>query len=196
MISETDDFKGAHGAQDVSLEEKMEALDYVSNWLTATLMGHTSKGAFSEAALGCPAVEYFSMRAYEKLFSGKWKWKETKSLKTQLVDIAKSDMGHAVRDWVAKGSPDVTPMSQEEGWEGRSAVAMTDQELVDEIEVRKKSLDMAYEIAEAKAKDDPELLKYLKAMRETKSYRGISKRLKINMGDVKALEARLMALLM
>ena len=51
----------------VSLEERMSALEFAGDWLTDYLDGKTDYGAFSEGAIGCPAVEFFTMRAYEKL---------------------------------------------------------------------------------------------------------------------------------
>ena len=87
----------------VSLEERVSALEFAGDWLTDYLDGKIDYGAFSEGAIGCPAVEFFTMRAFEKLMSGRWKWKEGKKMSTLMIDIMLSDMVHWVRDWKNNG---------------------------------------------------------------------------------------------
>lgn len=198
-----DDLLRAHDVKAVSPKEWKKALRYVAYWLTYMLKDRTETGAFSEAVLGCNAVEYFTQRAYQKLFSGSWKWNENLSLTLQLIRIVKSDMSHHIRDWRKNNEPEVKAMgelSQEQcyyvEWESKqlSDLELAEQ-LEEELKVQQQLKDDAYAIAEAAAHDDPVLLKYIKAVKELNNYRAISKRLKLPMREVKTLEARLLDML-
>lgn len=68
-------------------------------WVTGELMGQTEEGAYSEAFLGEPAVEYFPKRAFVKLKDPKCKWKrrcrgirDTKAVGKPLGSITKNEV--------------------------------------------------------------------------------------------------------
>ena len=90
-------------------EEMTKAFKMAGLWITGELMGQTEEGAFSEAFLGEPAVEYFPKRAFLKLNDPetKWKWKEGTKLSTLMINVMKSEMGHVLEKFEAQGMPDV-----------------------------------------------------------------------------------------
>lgn len=63
---------------DATPEERRGAMRMAALWTSSEVEGLTEYGAFSEANLGLPAVEYFPLEAYKKLKdpNSKWKWKE------------------------------------------------------------------------------------------------------------------------
>lgn len=189
-----DHLEGVHPRDEVDSEDLQEALKVLAYWLTDYLKDKTQGGAFSTAALGEPAVMYFSKRAYVTYMSGTWSRKEGQKTSSLLINIARSDMGHHVRKWLKQGEPVVTPMSAMSEKQ-RAVMEQVNQELEEDLQLREKTRDAAYQIAEKAAQNDPELLKYLKAMRELNDYRSISKRLKKTIPEVKALEKRLLDLL-
>lgn len=117
--------------------ELREAMKLASLWLTDVLEDCTEFGAFSEANLGEPAVEYFPKRAYLTLKDpkSKWHWKEGTKLSTLMINVIKSDMAHVMRDYVADGSPIVNANSElervgadEDGWDDSNDVLEIDPE--------------------------------------------------------------------
>jgi len=160
----------------VSDVEWREAMECLSNYLTKKLAGKTVSGAFSESVLGVSAVEYFSKLAFIRLYSGQWKWKESLGLKTQLIRIARSEMSHHLRNWLKS--------------EGPQAVRL-DNSISESLLVEDDSLDVAYEIALSAAKDDPQLVAYINAVRDLNNYDDIAKELNISKKAVYALQRRL-----
>ena len=175
--------------EDASLEEVMEAMDVMSKWITKKLYGRTERGALSEAALGEPAVMYFSKMAYIKWASGEWVWPEGISLTTILIRIARSDISHHVKAWLRQGGPEVSAMSDQQ-----TALDVA-RELAQDLEAEEELKALGYQMAEARVKDNPTYLKYIKAVRELNNYKAIAKRMKMSISAVKALEAELLATL-
>ena len=89
-------------------------------WITGDLLGKTDEGAFSEAFLGEPAVEYFPKRTYTKLIDlhTKWHWKEGTKLSTLMINVIKSDMAHVQEKYKDLGQPNVKAGSEFEREEG------------------------------------------------------------------------------
>ena len=87
--------------------ELREAFKIASYWLTDELEDCTEFGAFSEANLGEPAIEYFPKRAYMTLKDPdtKWHWKPGTKLSTLMINVIKSDMAHVLRDYHLDGDP-------------------------------------------------------------------------------------------
>lgn len=175
----------------VSPNEVRKALRFLGYWLTYKLKDRTESGAFSELVLGEPAVKYFSRRAIMKLWTGDWQWKEDLSLTKQLIRIARSDMSHHVRDWKKAHEPELSAMSNMTDSQ-LAKMELVNQEFAEDLEGREKTKDMAYEIAEAMVSDDPQLLKYLKAVKELNNYHAIAKRMKMTKAELMEVEKRLL----
>jgi len=178
--------KQARQPDDVSQKEELNALDVLGNWLTKKLKGKTDSGPFSEVNLGDIPVKVIAKRTYIKWKSGKWKWKETLSLTTQLIRIARSEMSHIVRDWKAQGQPELIAASHDEDAQKALDLLAAEEEFDEELK------SIAYEKAEKRLKDDPEMLKLLHLIRELNDRRAISKRLKISIVEVRQMEAELL----
>lgn len=177
--------QGRH-PDNVSQEEELEALDVLGNWLTRKLKGKTDSGPFSEASLGDIPVKVIAKRAYIKWKAGNWQWKDNLSLTTQLIRIARSEMSHIVRDWKGLGKPELIAASLDEDAQ-KTLDLLAGEEKVDE-----ELKSIAYEKAEKRVMDDPELLKLLRLIRDLNDRRAISKRMKITIVEVRMLEAELL----
>ena len=178
--------KQARQPDDVSQKEELEALDVLGNWLTKKLKGKTDSGPFSEANPGDIPVKVIAKRTYIKWKSGKWRWKETLSLTTQLIRIARSEMSHIVRDWKAQGQPELIAASHDEDAQKALDLLAAEEEFDEELK------SIAYEKAEKRLKDDPEMLKLLHLIRELNDRRAISKRMKVSIVEVRQMEAELL----
>jgi len=178
--------KQARQPDDVSQKEELNALDVLGNWLTKKLKGKTDSGPFSEVNLGDIPVKVIAKRTYIKWKSGKWKWKETLSLTTQLIRIARSEMSHIVRDWKAQGQPELIAASHDEDAQKALDLLAAEEEFDEELK------SIAYEKAEKRLKDDSEMLRFLHLIRELNDRRAISKRLKISIVEVRQKEAELL----
>lgn len=178
--------KQARQPDDVSQKEELDALDVLGNWLTKKLKGKTDSGPFSEVNLGDIPVKVIAKRTYIKWKSGKWKWKETLSLTTQLIRIARSEMSHIVRDWKAQGQPELIAASHDEDAQKALDLLATEEEFDEELK------SIAYEKAEKRLKDDSEMLRFLHLIRELNDRRAISKRMKISIVEVRLMEAELL----
>lgn len=178
--------KQARQPDDVSQKEELDALDVLGNWLTKKLKGKTDSGPFSEANLGDIPVKVIAKRTYIKWKSGKWRWKETLSLTTQLIRIARSEMSHIVRDWKAQGQPELIAASHDEDAQKALDLLAAEEEFDEELK------SIAYEKAEKRLKDDPEMLKLLHLIRELNDRRAISKRMKVSIVEVRQMEAELL----
>ncbi|MCR5064923.1 MAG: hypothetical protein K6A67_04060 [Bacteroidales bacterium] len=181
-------------------------------WATTELEGRTDSGAFSEAYLGVPAVEYFTMRAYQTLKSPncKWQWKEGTKLSTLFINVMKSDMAHTLRDYLADGEPDVvlgSSLVHEESDDGYDDAnhplevdpelwlggyeAMSDLELLEDLEAAETRETLGYKIASAVSKGDPEMERYVELAFGLPDLRSISKRMKKTQDYVLAIETEL-----
>lgn len=200
---------------DATPEEKRGAFRMAGLWTSSELEGRTEKGAFSEANLGIPAVEYFPMRAYQTLKSRdcKWKWKEGVKLSTLMINVIKSDMAHVLRDYILDGEPDVMANSEferldasEDGYDdanemveiapelrAQGFLVKTEMELLEELQKKELRRDTGYKIARAAAKEDPKLVQYVDLAFEQPDYRAISKKLKKTKPQVLEIEEELIA---
>lgn len=177
--------KQARRPADVPQEELMTALIVLSKWLTKVLKGRTHNGPLSEANLGDTPVVVISKLAYIKWASGSWKWKDSLSLQTQLIRIANSEIHHIIRDWKKQNEPEFLSASQDENVQRELDLMVAEAEMDEELKA------VAYEQAEMLLKDDPELLKFLHLVRELNDRRAISKRMKITIVEVRALETKM-----
>lgn len=188
-MAKTNEKKQARRPDDVPQEVLMSAMDVLGKWLTKTLQGRTSSGPFSEANLGDIPVKVIARRTYIKWASGEWKWKESLSLTTQLIRIARSEMTHILRDWKKSGEPEFVSASQDEDVQRELDLMAAEEEMDDELKA------IAYEEAEKRLKDDPEMLRLLHLIRELNDRRAISKRMKISIVEVRVLETKMFDLL-
>ena len=200
---------------DATPEEKRGAFRMAGLWTSSELEGRTEKGAFSDANLGIPAVEYFPTRAYQTLKSRdcKWKWKEGVKLSTLMINVIKSDMAHVLRDYILDGEPDVMTNSEferqdvsEDGYDDANEMVEIDpelrvqgfqvkseMELIEELQKKELRRDAGYKIAQAAAKGDPKMEQYVELAFEQPDYRAISKKLKKTKPQVLEIEAELIA---
>lgn len=193
-------------------EEMKEAFLMAGLWITGDLMGKMEEGAYSEAFLGEPAVEYFPKLAYLKLSDPKtkWKWKEGTKLSTLMINVVKSEMGHALERYEALEQPNVMPGSSfereegDDGWDDANDILEVDPDLkrndfdVPTYEEREKERvewesqrDAGMKIARAAAQGDPVLEKYVELAFSQPDHRSISKKMKKTKAEVLEIEARL-----
>lgn len=195
-------------------QEMDRALVMAGLWVSTELEGRTASGAFSEAWLGIPAVEYFPLRAYRTLKAPdcKWQWKEGTKLSTLFINVMKSDMAHTLRSYKDNGEPDLRAAS-ELRWHGSddtddeadrnsplevdAAVreggfqVMSGMELLEDLEASENRRTQGYKIARAVAKGDPEMERYVELVFTLPDLRSISKRMKKTQDYVLAIEAEL-----
>lgn len=194
--------------------ELREAFKIASYWLTDVLDGETEVGAFSEANLGEPAIEYFPKRAYMTLKDpdSKWHWKQGTKLSTLFINVMRSDMAHVLRDYIDNGEPMVIPASylerddEEDGWDDSNNVldvdpeqkrqgyrVVSDMELLEELEQKESRHSRGYKIARAAAKGNPKLEQYVELAFTLPDHRAISKKLRKTKPQVLEIEAELIA---
>lgn len=140
------------------------------------LRNMSKNGAFGEAALGMPAVDYFRSETCYKLISGAWRWNPKRSLALQLIAIASN--------LISKHAAQYMRNAETVSLEAQSGEVAEDEE--------HNMTDAAYAIAFEKVRGDKELEEYLKAVREYNDYKEISIHLKITLNEVYLLERRLM----
>lgn len=194
--------KRGRSINDVGHLEQDAALDYLMNWLTYKLKDKTSAGCYSEEALGLPAVEYFASIAMGKVFGGYWTWKEETKLTTLLCNCAWSEMGHWSRDWKKKKVNDqlepppisyvANPESYLDKLEADEANQMKREEREEADEQAEQVRTMTFAAVLDAVKDDRELVRYVKAVKDLDNYRDIEKRLKVKKEMREEIEARLM----
>lgn len=193
--------KRGRSINDVGHLEQNAALDYLMDFLTYRLKDKTSAGCYSEEALGCPAVEYFASIAMSKVFGGYWTWKEETKLTTLLCNCAWSEMGHWSRDWKKKrdkGELEPQPISFVANPESyldkleAEANQMKEEERQAADEQEEQQRTTTFTAVLDAVKDDRELVRYVKAVRDLDTYHDIEKRLKVKKEKREEIEARLM----
>lgn len=193
-------------------EELRQAFQMAGMWITGELLGKTDEGAFSEAYLGEPAVEYCPKRAFVKLKEPncKWHWKEGTKLSTLMINMIKSDMAHVEEKYKDLGQPNLKAGSEferEEGdddWDDSNDILEVDPDLkrndfnVPSYEEREaervkweSQRDMGMKIARAAAMGDPVLERYVELAFTQPDHRTISKKMKKTKAEVLEIEARL-----
>ncbi len=169
--------------KEVTLEKVLYAMELSGKWVVKKLKGNPTNGPFSELVLTEKAAMYFPKLAYMKWASGAWKWKEGLDLPTQFIRIIRSEMSHRLRDWKERNEHEVTPMNNE------LVAREVEQALADELEMEEDLKDLGYANILEYVAAYPKLVVYVNLVRETNSYRAISKKLRITMAEVKELEA-------
>lgn len=184
----------------ISSDQKKKALKFLGRWVHHAIFSrgfNLEIGPFSRAAMGGNAVDVICDECLEALLCGEVHWKPGKELKWCLVDIAKSKMGHIIRDYYNRGKPEFTMIvdyddevhdeyKNREGKEKQIAA-----QWIFEAEMR----DMGYDIARNAVKNHPELIAYLDAMYKIDSYYGIASLLDVDVKVVYKLEAKLLGIL-
>lgn len=194
-------------------EEMTMAFKMAGLWITGELIGQTEEGAFSEAFLGEPAVEYFPKRAFLKLNdpATKWRWKEGTKLSTLMINVMKSEMGHVLEKYEALGMPDVKAGSEferedggDDGWDDANDIlemdpdlkcndfdVPMDEELKAELAKWESRRDAGMKIARAAAQGNPLMEKYVEAVFSLPDERSVCKRMKKTKAEVQEIEAQL-----
>ena len=174
---------------EVTLKKVLYAMELSSKWVVKKLKGNPTSGPFSELVLTEKAAMFFPKLAYMKWASGAWKWKEGLDLPTQFIRIIRSEMSHRLRDWKERNEPEVTPMNNE------LVAREVEQALAEELEMEEEMKDLGYANILEYVAAYPNLVVYVNLVRETNSYRSISKKLCITMAEVKKLEAEVIRMI-
>ncbi|MBQ9293937.1 MAG: hypothetical protein IJ219_03305 [Bacteroidaceae bacterium] len=165
----------------VTEAEWREALSALTAWIAWRLRGKTSYGAHSEEELGMPAADYYIGEAVMRLFECRWEWQDRFSLKDQLIRMVGSLIDTQLKAYQLKVE------------EGRCSTGEVDAStLSDSLPDDDYTLDVAYEIAQAKVKGDNELESFLDAIRTFNDFKAISSHLNITIDQVYNLQKRLM----
>ena len=176
----------------VTPEEKDKALRKLARWLTYEIVHRgfdLDRGPFSFAAMGGNAVEVLSQDCYDALFTGEWHWKPTRELSSMLIEIAKSKMGHIIRDYYRSGQPEIRLTSEQ------SYREQVEMDVARQWEAESNLRDLGYDIARKVVSGNAKFLAYLEAVHETDDYRAVAKRLKMTLKEVMELESQLLAAL-
>jgi hypothetical protein len=176
----------------VTLEQKEKALKKLARWITYEIMRRgfdLEYGPFSFAAMGGNAVEVISQACYEALFTGEWHWKPTRELSSMLIEIAKSKMGHIIRDWHSQGHPDIKLTSE------MSYREQVEMDIARQYEAEANMRELGFDIARKALDGNPKLLAYIEAVYETNDYRAVAKKLKKTLKEVLELERELLSIL-
>lgn len=133
-------------------------------------------GALDDGMFGMPAAEHFVFAAFDKLYTGQWEWNAHRTIHTQLVKIALSDISHHLRDWKKQQHVQMEEL---------------DERVADRLSHDEDFLDIVYEMAEKIANGDPDLLAYLKSMRRCNNYELIGEELGVEVKVVYQLQRKL-----
>ena len=178
----------------VTPEERESALKLLRRWVSWQIIYRgfsLDYGPFSRAALGGDADDVISNECEEALFCGEWHWKPSCKLSTQLINIAKSKMGHIIEDYYERGQPEHTLTSDQ----SFSEEMETNLALAEQWKFEANMRDMGYEIARKAVKGHPDLEAYLDAMYKLDNYYGIASLLNTDVNTVLKLEKKLLNLL-
>ena len=176
----------------VTPEEKEKALKKLARWLTYEIVHRgfdLDYGPFSFSAMGGNAVEVISQECYDALFGGEWHWKPNRELSSMLIQIAKSKMGHIIRDWHAQGQPDIKLQSE------LSYREQVEMDIARQWEAEANMRELGYNIARQVLNGNPKMIDYVEAVYELNDYRAVAKRLKMTLNEVLELESKLLSLL-
>ena len=171
--------KLAHYAQaDLVSDPEWEMGMEVSVKFIAKLLAKLKCGAaMAEENFSMPPEEHFVFGAFDKLYTGEWKWNPHSAVHSQIIKIALSDIHHYLESWKKREHP---------------IVVEVDERLADKLTEDTDFMDVVYEIAEKAANGDKDLLDYLKAMRRCDDYELIGEELGIPIQEVYQRQRKLM----
>lgn len=89
-------------------KEKNNAVTFFSCWATGWLSEHdmtSQQGPFSITEMNGDAVKVLCTECYLAIWNGDWRWPEDRKLSTQMIQVAKSKMGHIIRDYTERNRP-------------------------------------------------------------------------------------------
>jgi len=121
-------------------------------------------GPFSFGAMGGDAIKIISKECCEALMNGEWHWKKGRKLITQLTYIAKSKMGHIIRDYYRNGCPEVLMESN------MTYQQQQDMEAAEQWDMEINMRDLGYDMARKAVKGIPEFERYVEALYDVNSY--------------------------
>ena len=176
----------------ISSEDRDKAMRFLSRQVHHEIIVRgfsLDSGPFSRAAIGGNAVEIICEECLETLLCGEVHWKPDQELKWCLVDIAKSKMGHIVRDYYNRGQPEFSLIGDQDY---RKDVEM---DIAAQWIFEANKREWGYEQAREAVKNHPELLAYLEAMYKDDNYYGIASLLGVKVEVVYKLETKLLGIL-
>jgi len=176
----------------VKPKERAQAFRQLRRWVTWQIIKrgfNPEVGPFSRGAMGGDAVDVICDECEEALFCGEVHWKPTRSLKSMLIQVAKSKMGHIIENYYGHGKPEYTLLSDYD--EDREAIELG---IAAQWKWEAEICDKGYKIARKAVADHPELLAYLDAMYHEDTYLGIAIALGTDIETVFELEKKLLKL--
>ena len=176
----------------VTPEDKEKALNKLARWITYEIVHRgfdLNYGPFSFSAMGGNAVEVISQECYDALFCGEWHWKPKRELSSMLIEIAKSKMGHIIRDWHAQDHPDIKLQSE------LSYREQVEMDVARQWEAEANMRELGYDIARKALGGNLKMIAYVEAVYETNDYRAVAKKLKMTLKEVQELEKQLLDIL-
>ena len=176
----------------VTPEEREGAMRKLKRWVHWQIIRrgfNLDYGPFSRGAMGGDAVDVICNECLDALFGGEWHWKTTRTLSSQLINIAKSKMAHIIEEYYERGQPEYTLLSDQSF---RQEVEMN---IAGQWKFEANMREMGYDIARDVVKKYPELLAYLDAMYQDDNYYGIASLLGTDVKTVMKLEKKLIDIL-
>ena len=177
---------------DVAPDERERALRQLRRWVSWQIIYRgfdKERGPFSRAAMGGDADDVICKECEEALFCGEWHWKPTRTLSSQLIQIAKGKMGNMIEEYYAHGQPEMTLTSEQ------SFREEMEMDLAAQWKLESNMRDWGYEIARERVKGYPELTAYLDAMFKDDNYYGIASLLGVDVKTVLKLEKKLLSII-
>lgn len=104
-------------------KQKNDAVTFFSCWVTGWLREHEftlKQGPFSYTEMNGDAVKVLCTECYLAVWNGDWEWPKNRKLSTQMIQVAKSKIGHIIRDYSERYRPtmlitgEMTPNKLEE----------------------------------------------------------------------------------
>ena len=177
----------------MSDKQKNEAVTFFSCWATGWMSEHeftTQQGPFSYTEMNGDAVKVLCTECYMALWEGDWKWPENRKLSTQMIQVAKSKMGHIIRDYTERNRPtmlmtgEMTPTQFNEMEEAARQLSM-------EFNMREEG----YITAKHLVGDNALFLLYLEALYDADCYDLIKDHMNMELHEVLKVERKLLKFL-
>lgn len=176
----------------VTPQQREKAFKKLARWVHWEIIhrGYDPEdGPFSFEAMGGNAVDVLCNDCFEALLCGEWHWHPTWELSSQLIEIAKSKLGHIIRDYHRKGKPQFKSTGDDDYYE------QFERTVAAQLRREENLREMGYEMARDAVKVYPKLVAYIDALYENNNYAAIAKRLRISKPKVMELEQQLIELL-
>lgn len=172
---------------------KNDAVTFFSRWVTGWLSKHEftlQQGPFSYTEMNGNAVKVLCTECYLAVWNGDWKWPENRKLSTQMIQVAKSKMGHIIRDYTERNRPtmlmtgEMTPNQFNEMEEAARQLSI-------EFNMREEGFTTAKHLVG----DNALFLLYLEALYDADCYDLIAVKMHMEVDEVLRVEEKLLKFL-